>query len=263
MRHIALSACLCLFALPALAAEGVIVWNDPGKMAIRMATFDSKDPSTIRSVKTLAELTAVSATMTAVSADGGGIGLCRQEQDQNEAPAWLLGYDRKGRQLWRHNADHYIKALASVLPRGLQPYHYNSPSWFTFECKDGGASGAAGVLAFDVGFSAGKPDAEGFVIADKSKAFIGRLHVSARTGEVLSVALVKKGKAAIALGPNPKSPVMTDPVTGETLAMGGDSGLVLPKGGRGRVMWGNSPLRWKGEPLVDGFDFAWHLPPRD
>lgn len=257
-----IAVCLCLAALPGHAQEGLFVWNDPGRMAIRLATLDEKDRSKVTGVKDLAELTAVSATMTAVSADGSGIGLCRQEQDGNEAPAWLFGFDRKGKQLWRHNADHYIQALAQALPRGVQPVHFNSPSWFTFECKDGGASGAPGVLAFDVGFSAGKPDAEGFVISDSSKDYVGRLHVSTKTGEVLDVALVKKGKSKIALQQNPKSEVFTDPVSGETLAMGGDSGIVLPKGGRGRVTWQNRPFRWKGDPIIEGFDFAWHIPPR-
>ncbi len=259
MRRLASLACIITFANPALAVEGVFVWNDPDQMAIRVASFDSANPAEVTSVKVLAELTTVSATMTAVSADGKGIGLCRQEQDQNEAPAWIFGFDRKGKQLWRHNADHYIEALATALPGGLKPYHYNDPSWFTFVCKDGGASGESGVLAFDVGFSAGKPNAEGFVVSDESDGFVGRLHVSTKTGDVLAVALVKKGKSDLVLQQNPKQPIYTDDA-GQTFMVGTDAAIILPKGGRGRVMWGDRPFRWKGEPIVEGFDFAWFLP---
>lgn len=248
-----------LIASPAFADEGLFVWNDPDQMAIRMITFDAADPAKVTGVKLLAELTTVSATMTAVAADGKGIGLCRQERDDNEAPAWLFGYDRKGKQLWRQNADHYIDALAGALPDGLKPYHYDSPSWFTFECKDAGASGAPGVLAFDVGFSAGKPNAEGFVVADDSQGFIGRLHVEARTGKVLAAALVKDNISALALQQNPRQRVHVD-ADGQTFSLGNDPAIRLPKGGRGRVMWGDRPFRWQGAPIVEGFDFAWYLP---
>lgn len=261
MPRRALPLALALLACPAQAAEGVFVWNDPAAMAIRMATFDSADPATVTGMKTLAELTSLSSTMTGVAADGEGIGLCRQEQDGNEAPAWLFGFDRQGQEIWRQNGAAYLTALESVLPAGLATGRANSPSWFTFECKDAGASGEAGVLAFDLGFSAGKPDAEGF-LSGKVTDFVGRLHVEAKTGKVLAVALVKKGKSALVLQPNPKSRTYTDD-TGQTFQLGNESSIQLPKGGKGRVMWGDRPFRWNGEPVVEGFDFAWFLPQSD
>ncbi len=258
----ALFALALSVASPGLAAEGIFVWNDPDQMAIRMITFERSDPAAVTGVQVLAELTAISATMTAVAADGKGIGLCRQEQDENEAPAWLFGYDRRGKQLWRQNAGDYIDALGQALPEGLKPYHYNAPSWFTFTCKDAGASGEPGVLAFDVGFSAGKPDGEGFVISDDAQDFIGRLHVEARTGKVLAAALVQDGASALVLQQNPRQQIYTDDA-GQTYMLGTDAAIVLPKGGRGRVMWGERPFRWQGAPIVEGYDFAWYLPPRD
>lgn len=256
----ALFALALLTASPAFAAEGIFVWNDPDQMAIRMITFDRADPAAVTGVKVLAELTTVSATMTAVSSDGKTIGLCRQERDDNEAPAWLFGFDRKGRQIWRQNAGDYIEALGKALPKGLKPIHYYDPSWFTFECRDAGASGDPGVLAFDVGFSAGKPDGDGFVVNDDARDFIGRLHVDARTGKVLAVAVVEGGKSALVLQQNPRQPIYTDDA-GQTYMLGTDAAIQLPKGGRGRVMWGDRPFRWKGAPIVEGYDFAWYLPP--
>ena len=35
----------------------------------------------------------------------------------------------------------------------------------------------------------------------------------------------------------------------------------FPEGGRGPVFWAAAPIRWKGDPVVNGFDFAWWLPP--
>ena len=61
MHRLAPFACLIALASPALAVEGVFVWNDPDQMAIRMASFDSADPAEVTSVKVLAELTQVSA----------------------------------------------------------------------------------------------------------------------------------------------------------------------------------------------------------
>lgn len=257
-----LVACLSVFALPVQAAEGVFVWNDPDQMAIRMITFDSADPASVTGVKTLEELTGQSATMTAVSADGGQIGLCRQERDGNEAPAWLSGYDRKGRQVWQAPAWDYLAALESALPKGYATGQADSPSWFTFECKDGGASGEAGVLAFDVGFGAGKPEADGFVRSDDMDDFVGRLHVSGKTGKVLAVALVKKGKSSLVLQQNPRQRVYDDG-NGQTYMIGHDPAITLPDGGRGRVLWGDRPFRWNGAPIVEGFDFAWFLPQAD
>lgn len=262
MLRRALPVIFAFLALPAFAEEGLFVWNDPDKMAIRLASFDSSDPAAITGVKTLAELTTVSATMTGVAADGQAIGLCRQERDDNEAPAWLTGFDRKGRQIWENNADVHLTALESVLPKGIVTGRAAEPSWFTFECKDAGASGAAGVLAFDVGFSAGRPDAQGFVISDSTKPFVGRLHVEAKTGKVLAVALVKKGKSALALRPNPVGRIYKDDA-GQTYMIGNEASIVIPKGGKGRVMWGDKPFRWKGEPIIEGFDFAWFLPQPD
>ena len=262
MPRRALFVAFALLAHPVLAEDGLFVWNDPDKMAIRLASFDSADPAAITGVKNLVELTSVSATMTGVSSDGKAIGLCRQERDDIEAPAWLTGFDRKGKQVWKNNADAYLTALESVLPKGIVTGRAAEPSWFTFECKDAGASGDAGVLAFDVGFSAGKPDAEGFVISDSTKPFVGRLHVDAKSGKVLAVALVKKGKSELALHPNPVGRIYKDDA-GQTYMMGNESSIIIPKGGKGRVMWGDRPFRWKGEPIIEGFDFAWFLPQPD
>lgn len=262
LRHLPAFAtliALATLAAPVRAETGLFVWNDPDKMAIRLASFDSADPAEITSVKVLAELTTVSSTMTGVAADGNGIGLCRQERDGNEAPAWLVGFSSKGKEIWRKPAGDFLAALEQALPRGIATGRAKDPSWFTFECKDAGGSGQPGVLAFDLGFSAGKPDADGFVVSDDTKPFIVRLHVDAKTGKPLGAALVKKGKSALVLQPNPTSILHRD-ANGETYMLGYDPSVIIPKGGRGRVMWGDRPFRWKGEPVIEGFDFAWFLP---
>lgn len=259
MRAVFLAFALSV-ALPAHAEEGVFVWNDPEAMAVRMIRFDRDDPGHATSLKTLAELTSVSETMTGVSFDGKAIGLCLHELDGNEAPAWLIGYDSKGRQLWKKGAGDYLAALQGILPAGIK-IGYDA-NWFTFSCADAGASGVAGELAFDVAFHAGRPEPDGFVISDKTEAFRGRLIVSGKTGKVIAAALVQDGKSTLQLGPNPVAPIYKDPVTGAEYGLGYDPGFVIPKGGRGRVLWGERAIRWQGAPIVEGFDFAWYLPQR-
>lgn len=249
-----------LIAPPALAAQGVFVWNDPEAMAVRMISFDRDDPGTATALMTLAELSTVSETMTGVSSDGKAVGLCLHELDGNEAPAWLIGYDTKGRQVWKKGAGDYLAPLQGILAAGFK-IGYDA-NWFTFSCADAGASGVAGELAFDVTFYAGKPEADGRVISDKSQAFRGRLSVSGKTGKVIAAALVQDGQSTLRLGPNPLAPIYKDPVTGAEYRLGYDPSFVIPKGGRGQVLWGDRAIRWQGAPIVEGFDFAWYLPQR-
>ena len=247
-----------LIAQPAHAAQGVFVWNDPNALAIRMITFERENPAKATHARVLAELTSVSETMTGVSADGKAIGLCRHELDGNEAPAWLIGYDSTGRQVWEKRPGDYLAALQGILPAGFR-IGYDA-NWFTFSCADAGSSGKAGELAFDVGFYAGKPEPDGRVISDKSEAFRGRLILSAKTGKVIAAALVQQGASRLRLGQNPVAQIHIDPVTGEEYVQGNEPSFILPKGGRGRVLWGNKPIRWQGAPVVEGYDFAWYLP---
>lgn len=247
-----------LIAQPAHAAQGVFVWNDPAALAIRMITFDQDDPATATRVLTLAELSTVSQTMTGVSADGKAIGLCLHELDGNEAPAWLIGYNSKGKQIWKNTAGYYLAALKGILPEGYT-IGYDA-SWFTMDCADAGASGREGELVFDVNFHAGKPEPDGRVISDKTEPFRGRLVVSGKTGKVIAAALVLEGKSTLPLSRNPAAPVHIDPVTGAEYGLGYEAGFVFPKGGKGRVFWGDRPIRWQGVPVVEGFDFAWYLP---
>ena len=105
----------------------------------------------------------------------------------------------------------------------------------------------------------GHPEPDGFVISDKSHAFVVRLHLAGKTGKLLAIALRDGGALA---------PWAATRRTGCSRVEGGgviyDPGRhrsIFPEGGQGRVMWGAEPIRWQGAAVVDGFDFAWWLPP--
>ena len=255
MRLPIILCCLCL-AGPALADEGVFVWNDPEAMAIRMIRMASDDPSTATALFTLQELTSISATMTGVTGDGLTVGLCRQERDDIESPAALYGFDQNGKQIWRMNAGELHAALGTALPPGV--VIAQTADWFTFSCTDAGVGGFE-VLAFDVEFRAGKPGADGYVNSDTAQDLIVRIHVAGPTGKVLGTALVKDGKSALRRTMPAKQQLFVG--TDQVLFFISDGpGVVLPESGVGQVYWNDRPFRWQGKPIVNGFDFAWALP---
>lgn len=256
MRGVIALLCLGLSG-PALAEEGVFVWNDPEAMAILMIRIGSADPATATAIYTLQELSTLSATMTAVSGNGEAVGLCRQERDDIEAPAWLSGFDQTGKQLWKTSAGDYHAALTAAMPKGVV---IDRPAdWFTFSCKDAGIGGSE-VLAFDVGFSAGKPGADGYVDSETAQEMIVRIHVAGKTGEVLDTDLVTDGQSALRRTMPSKQQIYVDVAHSVVYAIADGPGVVLPDGGRGQVFWNNRPFRWQGKPVVKGYDFAWYLP---
>ena len=97
----------------------------------------------------------------------------------------------------------FLPAIEALLPKGYRTGE--DAGWFTFSCKDAGAGARSGVLAFDVGFSAGKPEADGFVRRDDALDFTARLYLSPKTGKVLDAALVENRASRLKLEPNPKT----------------------------------------------------------
>jgi hypothetical protein len=170
----------------------------------------------------------------------------------------LAGYDLKGRKLWEKAAGDYLAKLEQGLPKGLATGA--TPDRFTFACVDAGAGARAGKLAFDVGVSAGKMGADGYVISESRADYVVRMQVSAQTGEFEWVGKVENGKSWLVLGRNPVAPVHRDVVTGEDYQLTSDIGFVFPAGGRGQVLYDDKPIVWKGQPVVNGFDFAWFFP---
>lgn len=257
MRLPAILLALAL-ATPACAEDGVYVWNDPVSQSIRMLRFAESDFTNATADYTLQKLSPVSATMTGVDYGGKAIGLCRQELNDNDAPAWLSGFDLDGKQRWEKPAGDYLPALEALLPKGYRTGE--DVGWFTFSCKDAGAANTSGVLAFDVGFSAGKPEADGFVRRDDALDFTARLYVSPKTGKVLDAALVENRVSRLKLGPNPKQQLYVDAEHQVLYFIADGPGVMVPKGGRGQLLWNDRPIMWQGRAQVSGTDFAWYLP---
>lgn len=116
------------------------------------------------------------------------------------------------------------------------------------------APAGARAMVFDVDFYAKanpNPTAPGDQRQDRGQ-FRGRLVVSGKTGKVIAAALVLDGKSTLRLGRNPVAPVHIDPATGAAYGLGYEAGFVFPKGGKGRVFWGDRPIRWQGVPVVEG-----------
>ena len=246
------------FAQTASAEEqGIFVWNDPQQMAIRMVIFTPDDPNTATAAVTLQPLKSISSTMTGVESGGQGIGLCLQQVDDNVSPASLFGFDLKGKTRWEKDAGDFLPAIEAALPKGHGTG--KTADWFTFSCEDAGAGDKDGVLAFDVGLSAGPLGADGYIVEGKDQAVTARLHLSSKTGKVLAAALVENRTSRLKLAPNPTEQLYSD-AKNQVLLFVSDPHLTLPKSGRGQVLWGNAPILWKGKPVVDGFDFAWYLP---
>lgn len=245
-------AVLALLSTPLQAAEGVLVWHDNADMAVKLALLDEHDPTRVTALHVLAETRVISQTMTAVSADGVAVGLCHQLQDDNESPAWLTGYDRRGRELWRLHPRDLHAAIEASLPDST--FLASAPDRLTFSCEDGGASGAPAGLAFDLGVSIGPRDADGFV-AEYRDARI-RLHVDGRTGALMAAAPLRKGGLAM-IRPNRDRLRHTDD---GAVVMDSPAFLALPDSGRGRALWGDRAIRWQGQPVGEGHDFAWFIP---
>lgn len=250
-----LLAVLAVLSTPLQAAEGVLVWHDDADMAVKLALLDEHDPTQVTALHVLAETRTISQTMTAVSADGAAIGLCHQLQDDNESPARLTGYDRRGQEIWRTTPRDLHAGIEASLPEGV--FLASSPDWLTFSCEDGGASGAPAGLAFDVGVNIGPRDADGFV-PDARAARI-RLHVDGQTGALLAAAPLRKGGLAM-IRPNRDRLRHTDD---GAVVMDSPAFLALPDSGQGRALWGDRAIRWQGQPVGEGHDFAWFIPPLD
>lgn len=239
---------LCLFAaFPAMAADGLFVWNDPGAMAVKMVTLSPDNPAEATGMKALLPLRSISATMTAVSSDGTAIGICHEIQDGNEGDMELFGFDAKGRQKWDLHIGSFTDGLEAIIGPDARP---NLGDRFFYSCKNGGATGKAGVLAFDIGLFRTGPNDE----------VIARIHINGKTGKIIAADLRAIGeKSTIKLGRNPFDRM--EKASGDTVVYNPEAMFVFPDGGEGRVMWGTQPIRWKGEAVVNGHDFAWWLPP--
>lgn len=252
-----LTVLFALAAAPVAAAEGVLVWHDDADMAVKLAVLQGDDPRHVTALHVLAETQTISATMTAVSADGQAVGLCHQVQDDNESPASLRGYDLQGREIWKRFPSEIHAQIEAGLPEGVELA--SSSDRLTFSCEDGGASGAPGGLAFDVGVSAGPRGADGFV--SDYKTWRIRLHLDGASGALLAAEPVRKG-GLVMVRPN-RDRLARTPDGSAVVMEGRGSVLVLPEGGTGRVLWGEQAIRWQGKPVGEGHDFAWFIPPRD
>jgi hypothetical protein len=254
MRRLALFALIAAaLAAPVRADQALLVWNDPAQMAIRLVRFDTSEPGRALALSDLAPLKANSATMTGISSDGRAIGLCHQTQDGNEAPTSLSGFDAKGRLKWEvFPGDLYAALQENLAPDfGLT----SGPDRLTFSCVGAGATGKPGGLAFDIGltiavFGAG-------ATADVTM----RLHLNGKNGRLLAVSGLGSGEPSLGLGANPVGPLHRDTLTGKTFYVMTDGGFVLPKGGKGRALWSSEAIRWRGDPVGEGTDFAWFVPP--
>lgn len=239
-------ACFFLTALPAAARDGIVVWNDDRDLAIKMATLSPDDPSEATRLVTLLPLTAISVTMTAVASDGTAVGICHELQDGNEGGFEMFGFDARGRQKWTLSYGGLKDAANAVLGPGTLD---EAGGLLFLSCDNGGATGQPGVLAFDVGITR-------TTLGDE---VVLRLHLSGKTGKPLAAELRPRGSAAtLPLGRNPfdrmervEGGVVYDP----------EAQFVFPEGGSGRLMWGTSPIRFKGSTVAVGHDFAWWLPP--
>lgn len=245
MRLVSLLFSLAL-ATPA-AAEGVLVWHDDAAMAVKLAILSDADPAEVAALHVLAETRRISATMTAVSADGRAVGLCHQLRDDNASPVSIRGYDRRGQQIWRVYAQDLHRALEAALPEGA--YLAQGPDRLTFACADGGAAGPGG-LAFDIIVLGGPHGADGYIPDGKAQDYRLRLHLAGDDGALLAAGLVRQGGLALT-----RNPLGVDNPT-----LGG--ALTLPETGQGRALWGDRAIRFKGEPIGDGHDFAWYIPPQ-
>lgn len=229
---------------PVWADAGVMVWNDPAAMAVKLATLDAANPALVTGIKVLVPLQSISVTMTAVASGGGAIALCHELQDGNEGALYLLGFTPKGRATWAlHIGDLTDQLTALIGPDGGPQNGHR----FFYSCVNGGATGQPGVVAFDIGLYRTQT-------GDERTA---RIQINGRTGRLIAAELRVPGTAsALKLGRNPASQPQKP---GTLMVMNPTSGLVFP-GGTGAVMWGTSPLRHKGEAAVRGHDFAWWLP---
>lgn len=256
MRRLLLLALLAAAPATARADEALLVWNDPDRMAIRLARFETRDPENVKAVVDLEPLKTISSTMTGVSSDGKYIGLCHQLQDGNEAPAVLKGFDAKGKERWRV----FPSSLHAALTKALKPLDLklmDDPNWLTFSCENAGATGKPGELAFDIGISAQRKSGE---TGGDWVEITMRLHLSGKSGKVIEVAGTGPQGASLTLGPNPVAPLHRDPATGQTFYIMTDGGFVIPEGGSGRALWSETPIRWQGAPVGDGSDFSWFVP---
>lgn len=254
-RNLCLVLLLAIAPLPALARDGLFVWNDTRDLAVKLVTLNPGNPAEAKSLVVLEPLKTYSETMTAVASDGAAIGLCHHLLDGNEAPASLIGFDAKGRRKWELRPKALHAAIQSALPTGYELV--SDENWLTFSCVNGGATGRSGELAFDIGVSAGRPEPDGRVISDKSRGFEVRLHVSGKSGKLLAIALRDGG--GLELGRNP--PDRMQRVAGGGVIYDPGATFIFPESGEGRVMWGAEPIRWRGVAVVEGHDFAWWLPP--
>lgn len=241
----ALIAALTL-ALPARAAKGLMVWNDPQAMAVKLATLDAANPAQITSIRVLVPLQSISVTMTAVASDGSAIAVCHEVQDGNEGQLYLLGFSPEGRMSWSlHIGDLTDQLTALIGPQGgPQPGHL-----FFYSCANGGATGAPGVVAFDIGLYR----------TQTNDQVTARIHMDARQGRLIAAELRAPGTASgLPLGRNP---MIHRAAPGAVSVMDPTAGFGFPTGD-GVVLWGTTPLRHKGEAAVRGHDFAWWLAPK-
>jgi hypothetical protein len=246
MRALSLALAL-LLCRPALAADGLFVWNDPQAMAVKLATLSPRDPAEATGLRVLLPLRAISVTMTAVASDGGAIGICHELQDGNEGGLELLGFDPRGRQTWRLGWGEVVEAMAATAGPGVAP---GAGHRVFLSCANGGATGRAGITAFDIGVAR----------TEFGDEVVVRLHLDRRGRAVAGEMRAPGARSGLKLGRNPSDRMER---TAEGLVvMDPEAQLVFPEGGEGRVLYGSRPIRWQGEAAVSGHDFAWWLPPR-
>lgn len=247
LRTAAVLACLVLTSLPAVARDGIVVWNDDRDLAVKLATFSPDNPSEATRLVTLVPLRTISVTMTAVASDGTAVGVCHELQDGNEGGFEMLGFDARGRQKWSFGYLGLKEAANSALGPGTLD---EAGGMLFLSCVNGGATGQPGVLAFDVGITR----------TGLGDEVILRLHLAGRSGKPVAAELRPTGaEPSLPLGRNPfdrmervEGGVIYDP----------EAQFIFPEGGTGRLMWGSSPIRYQGSTVAIGHDFAWWLPPR-
>ena len=246
-RPAALVALLCLCPLPAIAADGLFVWSDPAAMAVKLARFDAADPAQITGLRVLMPLQSISVTQTAVATGGTAIGICHELQDGNEGDWELLGFDAKGNPTWTLQINDLGDGLAPFLGADARP---GTGHLFFYSCDNGGATGVAGVLAFDLGIYR----------TETGDMRIARINVDGRTGRIIAADLrPPAAKSALPLVRNPFD--HWSRVDGGARIMSTEGVFTFPAGGTGPVLWGTHPMRWQGVAAVTGHDFAWWLPP--
>ncbi|MEI6097810.1 MAG: hypothetical protein WCS20_05830 [Alphaproteobacteria bacterium] len=77
------------------AWNGVVVWNDPAAMAMRMIQMEASPGHAIL-VPVLQDPPPLSAPMTGVCLGGKVVGRYGKEGGEYDWPLWLTGHDRRG-----------------------------------------------------------------------------------------------------------------------------------------------------------------------